>query len=109
MQTRSDIAHRLRALRLERGLSQIDLSRLSGLDQRRISAVERASVDPRLETLLVLAAALGAQIAIVPKDDPANRLDASAVASNSPFSDDDDDDEELFVTGVSNIISNLRD
>lgn len=105
MQTRRDIAHRLRALRLERGISQVELSRLSGLDQRRISAVERASVDPRLETLLAFAAALGAQIAIVPREDEVSRMDARP----SPFSDQDDDEEGPPITGVTGIISHLQD
>lgn len=105
MQTRRDIARQLSALRRKRGLSQVQLSRLSGLDQRRISAVERASVDPRLETLLALAAALGAQIAIVPREEEVSRMDAVPWL----FSDQDDDDEESPITGVTAIISQLRD
>jgi transcriptional regulator with XRE-family HTH domain len=48
----------LRALRLERDISQVDLSREAGLHRTYISLMERGIREPVLETLVALAAAL---------------------------------------------------
>lgn len=53
---------RLRLARAEAGLTQTELSRLSGVGLNTISLVERAERDVRVSTLLQLAAALGQRL-----------------------------------------------
>jgi transcriptional regulator with XRE-family HTH domain len=45
-------------LRQERGMTQVELSDASGINQSHISKLERGVGDPRLSTVLALAAAL---------------------------------------------------
>lgn len=49
---------KLRELRLKQGLSQAELARQAGVEQTRISALERERRTPHLATLERLAAAL---------------------------------------------------
>ena len=51
-------ASNLKALRTQRGWSQVDLSRNSGLHTTAISKMERADRAPRFSTVVVLAEAL---------------------------------------------------
>lgn len=59
------IAHRLRHLRTQRGLSQENLARKAGLSAAHINRLERGSrakVGPHLETLKLLAQGLGVSL-----------------------------------------------
>ena len=58
MGTREQFAENLRRRRLEAGLSQMQLSDLSGLHMTEISRLERGTRDPRLSTVVRLARAL---------------------------------------------------
>ena len=55
---RQHFANRLEAVRLGRGLTQAQLSKLCGLTQPHLSALERGAWEPRLETVIALARAL---------------------------------------------------
>ena len=52
------VGRHLRALRLERGLSQARLAELAGLTTEAVSRFERGAKEPRLSSLERLAAAL---------------------------------------------------
>ncbi len=62
-----DIARSLKQARLNKGLSQRELSAVSGLPQSHISNIESGAVDLRLSSLLSLARILGLEIELVPK------------------------------------------
>lgn len=53
---------RLRELREARGLSQSQLAQLVGVDQSDLSHIEAGRHDPRLDTALKLARALGVSV-----------------------------------------------
>jgi transcriptional regulator with XRE-family HTH domain len=57
------VAENLRALRLERGLSQERLAELSDLHMTDVGRIERAARDPGVRTLAKLARGLGVPIA----------------------------------------------
>jgi transcriptional regulator with XRE-family HTH domain len=59
---RRQFAANLRALRLERGLSQEALGAACDLHRTEISLLERAGRDPRLSTLVRIARALGVPV-----------------------------------------------
>jgi DNA-binding Xre family transcriptional regulator len=59
------IANQLLQLRHDRGLSQAELSRRTGIAQAEISKIERGITEPRTGTLSKLALCLGAQIALL--------------------------------------------
>lgn len=61
-----DILKTLRARRLELGVSQADLARLSGLSLHGLSDIETGKGNPTLETLLKLVQVLGLQILLKP-------------------------------------------
>lgn len=66
LQTPTQLATHLRALRHAKGLTQAQLGRLIGLDQSRIAKIER---NPRLVSvgqILKLLSALGVQVALQP-------------------------------------------
>ena len=56
---RSQFARNLRLLRMERGWTQADLARLSGLGRSFISQIERGHFSVTLETIGALCTALG--------------------------------------------------
>ncbi|MBI2293887.1 MAG: helix-turn-helix transcriptional regulator, partial [Betaproteobacteria bacterium] len=60
----------LRARRLALGLSQIEVARRSGIQQRQVSLFERGG-DITLSTLLKLAQALDVELLPVPREDTA--------------------------------------
>ena len=68
VQTRGDVARRLRELRRSRGLTQAELARRAGLDQRQVARVEGGRHDTRVETLLALVGALDASFVIAPRE-----------------------------------------
>ncbi len=57
--TRHAFAFLLRALRLDRDISQVALAEAAGLHRTYISLIERGQRGPKLETLVALARALG--------------------------------------------------
>ncbi len=53
-------------VRKERGISQRELERLSGVKQPIIARIESGTVSPKLDTVMKLLAAMGKKLAIVP-------------------------------------------
>lgn len=58
----------LRAVRKRKGLTQAGLAERTGRRQSHISATEKGTYDPRASTLVALAAALGCEWVLVPKE-----------------------------------------
>ena len=52
--------------RQEHGLSQRDLEKLSGVKQPQIARLEKGDINPQLDTVLKVLAAMGKTLAIVP-------------------------------------------
>ena len=52
--------------RKEKGLSQKELERISGVKQPVIARLEKGTVNPQVDTLLKLLASIGKTLAIVP-------------------------------------------
>lgn len=61
------LAVMISALREDKGLSQRDLARITGLKQPQIARIESGDYLPTLETLMKLVNALGAQVIIGPQ------------------------------------------
>lgn len=61
------IAASLKEARASKGLSQRDLSVISGVPQAQISRIEAGTVDPRTTSLIALAHALDMELALVPR------------------------------------------
>lgn len=90
---RPGIHQTLRARRLALGLSQIEVARRSGIQQRQVSTFERGG-DVTLSTLAKLAQALDMELLPVPREDSvkvaaviearAHRASAATAASSSP-------------------------
>jgi ribosome-binding protein aMBF1 (putative translation factor) len=59
------VANQLLQLRLDRGLSQAELSRRTGIAQAEISKIERGLIEPRTGTLAKLARGLDARVALL--------------------------------------------
>ncbi len=57
-----DIGNNLREIRQNLKITQADLSRLAGIKQPTISAIENGVNNPAIETLLLLAKALGCTV-----------------------------------------------
>lgn len=55
-------------MRKRMGMTQAGLAERTGGIQGHISAIERGAHDPRASTLLALAAALGCELMLVPKE-----------------------------------------
>ena len=72
----------IRARRLALGLSQIEVARRSGIQQRQVSLFERGG-DVTLSTLLKLAQALDTELLSVPREDTA-RLESFLKAKRGP-------------------------
>ena len=53
--------------RNEKGITQAELERLSGIKQPMIARIENGKGNPQLETILKLLAPLGKTLAVVPK------------------------------------------
>lgn len=62
-----NLSDRLKHARLAKGLSQRELSEITGLVQAQISRIEAGTVDPRLSTLVTLAYALDLELELVPR------------------------------------------
>lgn len=72
----------IRARRLALGLSQIEVARRSGIQQRQVSLFERGG-DVTLSTLLKLAQALDVELLPVPREDTA-KLESFLKAKRGP-------------------------
>ena len=72
----------IRARRLALGLSQIEVARRSGIQQRQVSLFERGG-DVTLSTLLKLAQALDMELLSVPREDTA-KLESFLKAKRGP-------------------------
>ena len=72
----------MRARRLALGLSQIEVARRSGIQQRQVSLFERGG-DVTLSTLLKLAQALDVELLPVPREDAA-RIESVIRAKRAP-------------------------
>lgn len=96
-----NIAGRIRQERVNRDLSQRDLSQLSGVPQAQISRIESGLVDLRFSSLVALAHALGLEVTLVPRQAmPAVRSvlkvmqkgDDETTESRPAYTLDEDDD-----------------
>jgi len=61
------LAHRLRTIRLAKGMRQAELSKLTGVPQAQISRIEANAVDLRVSSLVNLAHALDMEVMLVPR------------------------------------------
>ena len=66
MDEREQLGAQLAAARKARGLTQPDLSALTGIQQAEISRIERGAGNPTAATLLRLADALGPRLTLTP-------------------------------------------
>jgi ribosome-binding protein aMBF1 (putative translation factor) len=66
MDEREQLGAQLAAARKARGLTQPDLSALTGIQQAEISRIERGAGNPTAATLLRLADALGQRLTLTP-------------------------------------------
>ena len=66
MDEREQLGAQLAAARKARGLTQPDLSALTGIQQAEISRIERGAGNPTAATLLRLADALGLRLTLAP-------------------------------------------
>lgn len=66
----NDIGEQLRVLRVLAGLSQDALAAKAGTTRQTISRIENRRLSPTLYVLSALTAALGCQVAIVPRGRP---------------------------------------
>jgi predicted transcriptional regulator len=58
----------IRKARIDQELTQVDLQTLTGIDFRRLSAIERGDIDPRWSTVLKIASALDLNLDVVACD-----------------------------------------
>lgn len=78
------IRENIRARRLALGLSQIEVARRSGIQQRQVSTFERGG-EVTLSTLLKLAQALDIELVSVPREDAA-KVESLLRAQREPTS-----------------------
>lgn len=65
-----EIGRRVRALRLERGMSGVDLARAAGMKPPHLARLERGPHDPSLRILRAVATALGVDVADLVSAEP---------------------------------------
>ena len=65
-------------------LTQAALAERTGRTQAHISAIESGAYDPRASTLIALAAALGCEWVLVPKERAAEALRSAGLTGQSP-------------------------
>ena len=93
------IAAQLKQARENKGVSQRELARLSGVPQSHISKIEANAVDLRVSSLVTLAHALDLEITLIPRQAiPAVRsivrgLTVPTEASRPAYSLDDEGDD----------------
>lgn len=62
------VGHNIKRIRKNRGLTQLELSEISGITQANIAKVEQGRYDIRIDTIEKLCHALGAQIDFIEND-----------------------------------------
>ncbi|KAB2890793.1 MAG: helix-turn-helix domain-containing protein [Desulfobulbaceae bacterium] len=62
-----DIGAKLRDMRRQQGLSQAELGKRVGLDQKKVSLIENGNPNCRVDSLFRLLSALGAGLVVQPK------------------------------------------
>ena len=62
-----DIGAQLRDMRRQQGLSQAELGKRVGLDQKKVSLLENGNPNCRVDSLFRLLSALGAGLVVLPK------------------------------------------
>ena len=91
------ITDQLKAARDASGLSQRDLTAMTGIQQAQLSKIENGSVDPRLASLTTIARALELELVLVPRRSlPAVKaiLNGNKPASRPAYSLDDEADDD---------------
>ena len=73
----------LQAMRKRKGLTQGELAERTGGNQAHISVIERGAFDFRASTLIAIAAALGCEVLLVPKERAAEALRSAGVTGRS--------------------------
>ncbi|MFI7069247.1 helix-turn-helix domain-containing protein [Micromonospora sediminicola] len=87
-----DVGRRIRALRMERGISLSELARLAGVGKATLSGLENGVRNPTLETLYAITAQLGVPLTAVlsaPKQTPTVRGAAVGATLLEVFHDRD--------------------
>ncbi len=65
----------LRQARRDQGLTQAQLGDKVGMSQKKVAMIENHAASPRLDTLLVIAAALGLHLSINDGKEPEHKID----------------------------------
>jgi len=94
---RDKLTDQLKAARDAAGLSQRDLTAMTGIQQAQLSKIENGSVDPRLASLTTIAHALEMELVMVPRRSlPAVMaiLTGSKTASRPAYTLDDGRDDD---------------
>jgi transcriptional regulator with XRE-family HTH domain len=73
----------LQAMRKRRGLTQGELAERTGGSQAHISVIERGTFDFRASTLTAIAAALGCEVLLVPKERAAEVIRSAGLTGRS--------------------------
>ena len=63
----------LRNVRKQKGVTQVELGRRVGLDQKRVSLIENGNPNCRLDSLFRLLSALGLAMSVQPKTDQTDK------------------------------------
>jgi HTH-type transcriptional regulator/antitoxin HipB len=79
----SQLAAAFRAMRKRKALTQAGLAERTGGVQGHISAIERGTHDPRASTLLAMAAALGCELILVPRETVSETRRASGLTGRA--------------------------
>lgn len=81
----SEIGRRIKALREERNLSQNQLAKRAGISQAGLSAIESTTKNPSMQTLTLLASALGVSTAYLTGDIPSSSTDLFSIPGIEPL------------------------
>lgn len=71
------LGEQLASLRTDKGLTQVELAAAAGVPQPEISRIERGTGNPTRDTLTRLAAALRANLVLLPEERAGERLASS--------------------------------
>jgi transcriptional regulator with XRE-family HTH domain len=81
----SAVAHTVRGLRHDRGLSVDQLAARAGVSKGALVALENAAANPNLATLVRIADALGVSVSTLVEQDTARRVQVSDAAAAEPL------------------------